>query len=90
MQLNSLLVLSVALLSGARHPTPTVVLVPQTDAIRTALPGAKQFFVRTSRSARTTSLESEGHRLLPRTPTSSSISANGRTARRRAWCSFPK
>ena len=47
MQLNSLLVLSVALLFGARHPTPTVVLVPQTDAIRTALPGAKQFFVRT-------------------------------------------
>src|SRR4030095_1567158 len=47
MQLNSLLVLSTALLFGARHPTPTVVLVPQTDAIRTALPGAKQFFVRT-------------------------------------------
>ena len=46
MQLNSLVVLSAALLFGARHPTPTVVLVPQTDAIRTALPGAKQFFVR--------------------------------------------
>jgi len=44
---NPLLVLSAALLSGGRHPTPTVVLVQQTDAIRTALPGAKQFFVRT-------------------------------------------
>lgn len=47
MQLNSLVVLSAALLFGASHPSPTVVLVPQTDAIRTALPSAKQYFVRT-------------------------------------------
>jgi hypothetical protein len=39
-------VLSLALLLGARHPTPTVVLVKQADLIRTTLPGAKQFFVR--------------------------------------------
>ena len=38
--------LSVALLVGARHPTPTVVLVKQTDVIRTTLDGAKRFFVR--------------------------------------------
>lgn len=39
--------LLLALLVGAaRHPTPTVVLVKQTDVIRTALDGAKQFFVR--------------------------------------------
>jgi hypothetical protein len=38
--------LPLALLLGARHPTPTVVLVRQTDLIRTALDGAKQFFVR--------------------------------------------
>ena len=38
--------LLLALLLGARHPTPTVVLVKQTDAIRMALGGAKQFFVR--------------------------------------------
>lgn len=36
-----------ALLLGVHHPTPTVVLVQQADAIRTSLPGAKQFFVRT-------------------------------------------
>jgi hypothetical protein len=35
------------LLAGARHPTPSVVLVKQTDLIRTTLGGAKQFFVRT-------------------------------------------
>jgi hypothetical protein len=34
------------LLASARHPTPTVVLVKQTDLIRTTLPDAKQFFVR--------------------------------------------
>ena len=34
------------LLAGASHPTPTVVLVKQTDLIRTSLPDAKQFFVR--------------------------------------------
>jgi hypothetical protein len=34
------------LLAGARHPTPSVVLVKQTDLIRTTLGGAKQFFVR--------------------------------------------
>ena len=40
--------LPLALLVGAaaRHPTPTVVLVKQTDLIRTTLDGAKQFFVR--------------------------------------------
>ena len=38
--------LLLALLVGARHPTPTVVLVKQTDLIRMALPSAKQFFVR--------------------------------------------
>jgi hypothetical protein len=35
-----------ALLLAARHPTPTVVLVKQTDVIRTTLPAAQQFFVR--------------------------------------------
>jgi len=39
-------VLPLALLLAARHPTPTVVLVKQTDLIRTTLPNAKQFFVR--------------------------------------------
>ena len=34
------------LLAGARHPTPSVVLVKQTDLIRTTLEGATQFFVR--------------------------------------------
>jgi hypothetical protein len=34
------------LVGGAHHPTPTVVLVKQTDLLRTALDGAKQFFVR--------------------------------------------
>jgi hypothetical protein len=34
------------LLAGARHPTPSVVLVKQTDLIRTTLGGAKQFYVR--------------------------------------------
>jgi hypothetical protein len=40
--------LLLALLLGARHPTPTVVLVKQTDLLRMALGGggAKQFFVR--------------------------------------------
>ena len=36
----------VLLLAGARHPTPSVVLVKQTDLIRTTLGGATQFFVR--------------------------------------------
>src|SRR4051794_27094631 len=39
-------ILAFALLLGAAHPTPTVVLVKQTDLIRTTLQGAKQFFVR--------------------------------------------
>lgn len=39
--------LTAALLLGTHHPSPTVVLVRQTDAIRTSLPGATQFFVRT-------------------------------------------
>jgi hypothetical protein len=34
------------LLAGARHPTPSVVLVKQTDLIRTTLGSATQFFVR--------------------------------------------
>ena len=34
------------LLLGARHPTPSVVLVQQADAIRISLPAARQFFVR--------------------------------------------
>ena len=34
------------LLAGARHPTPSVVLVKQTDLIRTTLGAATQFFVR--------------------------------------------
>jgi hypothetical protein len=40
--------LLLALLVGARHPTPTVVLVKQTDLLRSALGGggARQFFVR--------------------------------------------
>jgi hypothetical protein len=38
--------LSLGLLLGASHPTPTVVLVKQTDLIRTTLQGATQFFVR--------------------------------------------
>jgi hypothetical protein len=41
-----LLALPLALLLGARHPTPTVVLVKQADLIRSTLGGAKQFFVR--------------------------------------------
>ena len=39
-------VLPLALLLAARHPTPTVVLVKQTDLIRTTLPAAQQYFVR--------------------------------------------
>ena len=38
--------LALALFVGARHPTPTVVLVKQTDVIRSTLNGATQFFVR--------------------------------------------
>lgn len=38
--------LAAVLLVAARHPTPTVVLVKQTDLIRTTLDGATQFFVR--------------------------------------------
>jgi hypothetical protein len=41
-----LFALPLALLLGARHPTPTVVIVKQTDAIRMAQGGATQFFVR--------------------------------------------
>jgi hypothetical protein len=47
MQSTTLWVLSAALLLGTHHPTPTVVLVQQSDAIRTSLPGATQFFLRT-------------------------------------------
>jgi len=47
MQMTSLWILAAALLVGTHHPTPTVVLVRQTDAIRTSLPKATQFFVRT-------------------------------------------
>jgi hypothetical protein len=39
--------LAVPLLVAAHHPTPTVVLVKQTDLIRRTLPGATQFFLRT-------------------------------------------
>ena len=38
--------LTLVLLMGAGHPTPTVVLVKQTDLIRSAQDGAKEFFVR--------------------------------------------
>jgi len=38
--------LPLVLLLGTSHPTPTVVLVKQTDLIRTTLQGATQFFVR--------------------------------------------
>ena len=38
--------LLLTLLLGARHPTPTVVLLKQTDLIRMAQGDAKQFFVR--------------------------------------------
>ena len=38
--------LAAVLLVAARHPTPTVVLVKQTDLIRTTLDGATQYFVR--------------------------------------------
>ena len=41
-----LFALPLALLLGARHPTPTVVIVKQTDAIRMAQGSATQFFVR--------------------------------------------
>lgn len=47
MQSTPLWVLTAALVLGTHHPTPTVVLVQQTDAIRSSLPGATQFFVRT-------------------------------------------
>jgi hypothetical protein len=46
MQTRHYWTLAAVLLLSARHPTPTVVLVKQTDLIRTTLPGAKQFFVR--------------------------------------------
>ena len=46
MQMRYLWALPLALLMGARHPTPTLVLVKQTDLIRTTLEGAKQFYVR--------------------------------------------
>jgi hypothetical protein len=38
--------LALALVIAARHPTPTVVLVKQTDVIRSSLEGATHFFVR--------------------------------------------
>jgi hypothetical protein len=38
--------LAAVLLMAARHPTPTVVLIKQTDLIRSTLSGAQQFFVR--------------------------------------------
>jgi hypothetical protein len=47
MQSTPLWAMTALLLLGAHHPTPTVVLVEQGDAIRSSLPGARQFFVRT-------------------------------------------
>src|SRR5258707_8328861 len=41
------LVVTVAALGAAAHPTPKVVLVKHADFIRQTLPGAKQYFVRT-------------------------------------------
>jgi len=41
------LALAAALLSGAAHPSPKVVLVKHADYIRQTLSSAKQFFVRT-------------------------------------------
>lgn len=46
MQHRRLWALVVPLLVGAHHPTPTVVLVKQTDLIRSTLNGATQFFLR--------------------------------------------
>jgi hypothetical protein len=37
---------ALVLLAAARHPTPTVVLIKQTDLIRSTLPNARQFFLR--------------------------------------------
>lgn len=37
---------ALVLLVAARHPTPTVVLIKQTDLIRSTLPDARQFFLR--------------------------------------------
>jgi hypothetical protein len=41
------LVVTVAALGAAAHPTPKVVLVKHADFIRQTLPGARQYFVRT-------------------------------------------
>jgi hypothetical protein len=46
MQHRSLWATIVPLLVAAHHPTPTVVLVKQTDLIRSTLSGASQFFLR--------------------------------------------
>jgi hypothetical protein len=46
MQHRRLWALVVPLLVAAHHPTPTVVLVKQTDLIRSTLNGATQFFLR--------------------------------------------
>lgn len=46
MQLRTVWALALPLLAAAHHPTPTVVLVKQTDLIRRTLAGATQFFVR--------------------------------------------
>ena len=40
------LALPLLIAAGGRHPSPTVVLVKQTDVIRSTLDGAKKFFVR--------------------------------------------
>lgn len=47
MRSRTLWALAAPLLLAARHPTPTVVLVKQTDVIRRTLPGATRFFLRT-------------------------------------------
>jgi hypothetical protein len=46
MQLRTFWTLALPLLIAGHHPTPTVVLVKQTDFIRNTLAGATQFFVR--------------------------------------------
>ncbi len=47
MRSRMLWALAAPLFLAAHHPTPTVVLVKQTDVIRRTLPGATQFFLRT-------------------------------------------
>ena len=46
MQHRTFWALALPLLVAAHHPTPTVVLVKQTDLIRSTLAGATQFFLR--------------------------------------------